>query len=114
MKQLGMTDKQEILEMGIDNFNDAARASVLKYTNEWEQYVTRQARWVDFENDYKTLNVEYMESVIWAFKRLYDKGLTYQGSVFCRTAGKTKPRYRTMSCAWMTTSIRIARIRPSR
>ena len=79
MKQLGMTDKQEILEMGIDNFNDAARASVLKYTNEWEQYVTRQARWVDFENDYKTLNVEYMESVIWAFKRLYDKGLTYQG-----------------------------------
>lgn len=79
MKQLGMTDKQEILEMGIDNFNDAARASVLKYTNEWEQYVTRQARWVDFENDYKTLNVEYMESVIWAFKRLYEKGLTYQG-----------------------------------
>ena len=79
MKQLGMTDKQEILEMGIDNFNDAARASVLKYTNEWEQYVTRQARWVDFENDYKTLNVEYMESVIWAFKRLYDKGLMYQG-----------------------------------
>ena len=79
MQQLGMTDKQEILEMGIDNFNDAARASVLKYTNEWEQYVTRQARWVDFENDYKTLNVEYMESVIWAFKRLYDKGLTYQG-----------------------------------
>ena len=79
MKQLGMTDKQEILEMGIDNFNDAARASVLKYTNEWEQYVTRQARLVDFENDYKTLNVEYMESVIWAFKRLYDKGLTYQG-----------------------------------
>ena len=79
MKQLGMTDKREILEMGIDNFNDAARASVLKYTNEWEKYVTRQARWVDFENDYKTLNVEYMESVIWAFKRLYDKGLTYQG-----------------------------------
>ena len=79
MKQLGMTDKQEILEMGIDNFNDAARASVLKYTNEWEQYVTRQARWVDFENDYKTLNVEYMESVIWAFKQLYDKGLAYQG-----------------------------------
>ena len=55
MKQLGMTDKREILEMGIDNFNDAARASVLKYTNEWEKYVTRQARWVDFENDYKTL-----------------------------------------------------------
>ncbi|MDO5750908.1 MAG: isoleucine--tRNA ligase [Rothia sp. (in: high G+C Gram-positive bacteria)] len=79
MKQLGMTDKKEILDMGIDNFNDAARASVLKYTNEWERYVTRQARWVDFENDYKTLNVEYMESVIWAFKQLHEKGLTYQG-----------------------------------
>ncbi len=79
MKQLGMTDKQQIIEMGIDNFNDAARASVLKYTKEWEEYVTRQARWVDFENDYKTLNVEYMESVIWAFKQLHDKGLTYEG-----------------------------------
>lgn len=79
MKQLGMTDKQEILDMGIDNFNDAARQSVLKYTKEWQEYVTRQARWVDFDNDYKTLNVEYMESVIWAFKQLHDKGLTYQG-----------------------------------
>ncbi len=79
MKQLGMTDKQQIEEMGIDKFNDACRSSVLKYTDEWEKYVTRQARWVDFENDYKTLNVEYMESVIWAFKRLHDKGLTYQG-----------------------------------
>lgn len=79
MKQLGMTDKQEILEMGIDNFNDAARSSVLKYTKEWQEYVTRQARWVDFDNDYKTLNVEYMESVIWAFKQLHEKGLTYQG-----------------------------------
>lgn len=79
MKQLGMTDKQEIIDMGIDNFNDAARASVLKYTKEWQEYVTRQARWVDFDNDYKTLNVEYMESVIWAFKQLHEKGLTYQG-----------------------------------
>ena len=79
MKQLGMTDKTQIEAMGIDKFNDACRASVLKYTHEWEAYVKRQARWVDFENDYKTLNVEYMESVIWAFKTLYDKGLTYNG-----------------------------------
>ncbi|WP_261623662.1 isoleucine--tRNA ligase [Nesterenkonia marinintestina] len=79
MKQLGMTDKAEIEAMGIDRFNDACRASVLKYTAEWEDYVTRQARWVDFENDYRTLNVEYMESVIWAFKQLHEKGLTYQG-----------------------------------
>lgn len=79
MKQLGMTDKKQIEEMGIDQFNDACRSSVLRYTDEWEKYVTRQARWVDFENDYKTLNVEYMESVIWVYKQLHDKGLTYQG-----------------------------------
>ncbi|MGJ9404245.1 isoleucine--tRNA ligase [Arthrobacter sp. KK5.5] len=79
MKQLGMTDKQQIEAMGIDKFNDACRSSVMKYADEWQEYVTRQARWVDFENDYKTLNVEYMESVIWAFKELHTKGLTYQG-----------------------------------
>ncbi|WP_150459978.1 isoleucine--tRNA ligase [Nesterenkonia ebinurensis] len=79
MKDLGMTDKAEIESMGIEHFNDACRANVLKFTKEWEAYVNRQARWVDFENDYKTLNVEFMESVIWAFKQLHDKGLTYQG-----------------------------------
>ena len=79
MKQLGITEKSEILEMGIDTFNAKARESVLQYTREWEDYVTRQARWVDFENDYKTLNIEYMESVIWAFAELYKKGLAYEG-----------------------------------
>ncbi|AMM33002.1 isoleucyl-tRNA synthase [Sinomonas atrocyanea] len=79
MKQLGMNQKSDIDAMGVDKFNDACRASVLKYTREWEAYVKRQARWVDFENDYKTLNVEYMESVIWAFKTLHEKGLTYSG-----------------------------------
>jgi isoleucyl-tRNA synthetase len=79
MKQLGMTDKTQIEAMGIDKFNDACRASVMKYADEWKSYVTRQARWVDFENDYKTLNVEYMESVLWAFKQLHAKGLTYNG-----------------------------------
>ncbi len=78
-RQLGITDKSQIEEMGIAAFNGAAKASVLKYTKEWEEYVTRQARWVDFENDYKTLDVTFMESVIWAFKRLYDKGLAYEG-----------------------------------
>ncbi|WP_062516877.1 isoleucine--tRNA ligase [Demequina gelatinilytica] len=76
---LGITDKSQIEEMGIAAFNDACQQSVLKYTKEWEQYVTRQARWVDFENDYKTLDVTFMESVIWAFKELYDKGLAYEG-----------------------------------
>jgi len=78
-RQLGITDKAQIEQMGIEKFNDACRASVLKYTNEWREYVTRQARWVDFDNDYKTLDLGYMESVIWAFKQLYDKGLAYEG-----------------------------------
>ncbi len=79
MKQLGITEKQEILDMGIAKFNAKARESVLQYTREWEDYVTRQARWVDFDNDYKTLNTEYMESVIWAFAELYKQDLAYQG-----------------------------------
>jgi isoleucyl-tRNA synthetase len=65
--------------MGIEKFNDACRDSVLRYTNEWRAYVTRQARWVDFDNDYKTLDLSFMESVIWAFKQLWDQGLAYEG-----------------------------------
>ncbi len=79
MKQLGINEKSQIEEMGIAAFNAAARESVLRYTQEWESYVTRQARWVDFENDYKTLDTTFMESVIWAFKQLHDKGLAYEG-----------------------------------
>lgn len=79
MSQLGIKTKEEILELGIEDFNAKCRSSVLKYTGEWREYVTRQARWVDFDNDYKTLNPPYMESVIWAFKQLYDKGLVYEG-----------------------------------
>src|SRR5919109_1465039 len=71
-KQLGITHKNEIEAMGIAQFNDACRVSVLRYTEEWEAYVTRQARWVDFEHDYKTLDLSYMESVMWAFTSLWD------------------------------------------
>ncbi len=78
MSQLGIKTKDEILEVGIEAFNDACRSSVLKYTAEWREYVTRQARWVDFAGDYKTLNPTYMESVVWAFKKLYDSGLVYE------------------------------------
>ena len=76
---LGISGKADILKMGIETFNESCRDSVLRYTREWEEYVTRQARWVDFENDYKTLDLPYMESVMWAFKQLHDKGLIYQG-----------------------------------
>ncbi|MFM6966257.1 MAG: isoleucine--tRNA ligase [Rhodoluna sp.] len=78
-RQLGISGRLEIERVGIDKFNDACRTSVLKYTKEWEQYVTRQARWVDFENDYKTLDTNYTESVLWAFKELHNKGLIYEG-----------------------------------
>ncbi|MBO0812180.1 MAG: isoleucine--tRNA ligase [Microlunatus sp.] len=79
MSQLGIKTTDEIVEMGIGKFNDEARASVLRYTQEWRDYVTRQARWVDFDNEYKTLDLTYMESVLWAFKSLWDKGLVYEG-----------------------------------
>ncbi|SMG09196.1 Isoleucyl-tRNA synthetase [Corynebacterium pollutisoli] len=78
-KQLGITDKGQIEDMGLAKFNEYCAESVLRYTEEWKEYVTRQARWVDFDNGYKTMDPGYMESVIWAFKQLYDKGLIYQG-----------------------------------
>lgn len=81
-RELGIDDISEVTReggLGIEKFNEACRTSVLRYTKEWEDYVTCQARWVDFDNDYKTLDMSYMESVLWAFKTLYDKGLAYEG-----------------------------------
>lgn len=78
-KQLGIKGRQEIEEMGVAKFNDYCATSVLRYADEWKAYVTRQARWVDFENGYKTMDLDFMESVMWAFKALWDKGLVYQG-----------------------------------
>ncbi len=79
MRLNGIKTTDEILELGIEKFNEACRASVMKYTGEWREYVTRQARWVDFDHDYRTYEPDYMESVIWAFKQLYDKGWVYEG-----------------------------------
>ena len=79
MRLNGIKTTDEILELGIEKFNEACRASVMKYTDEWREYVTRQARWVDFDHDYRTYEPDYMESVIWAFKQLYDKGWVYEG-----------------------------------
>ena len=78
-KQLGIKNRAEIDDMGLAEFNAYCKKSVLKYTQEWKDYVTRQGRWVDFDNGYKTLDIGYMESVLWAFKTLYDKGLIYKG-----------------------------------
>jgi len=77
-KELQVSGRRQITDFGIDTFNDHCRTSVLRYTAEWENYVTRQARWVDFDNDYKTMDLTYMESVLLAFKQLWDKGLIYE------------------------------------
>jgi len=78
-KELEVAGRAGILDFGIDRFNDYCRTLVLRTTDAWEYYVTRQARWVDFANDYKTMDLSYMESVMWAFKRLWEKGLLYEG-----------------------------------
>ncbi len=77
-KELGIAGRKAITEYGIERFNAYCRASVLRYTGEWERYVRRQARWVDFRNDYKTMDLSYMESVLWAFAELWKKGLVYE------------------------------------
>ncbi len=77
-KDLGVTGRNAIIEFGIEKFNAHCRTSVMRYTREWEDYVTRQARWVDFRGDYKTMDKNFMESVLWAFKELYTKGLIYE------------------------------------
>ncbi len=78
-KELGVSGRGPITDFGVERFNDFCRASVLRYTHEWRRYVTRQARWVDFDDDYKTMDLSYMESVMWALRQLYDKGLLYEG-----------------------------------
>ncbi len=77
-KELGISGRAAITNYGIGKFNEHCRTSVMKYTSEWEYYVNRQARWVDFKNDYKTMDKNFMESVLWAFKQLWDKGLVYE------------------------------------
>ncbi|NDB83270.1 MAG: isoleucine--tRNA ligase, partial [Alphaproteobacteria bacterium] len=77
-KELGISGRSDITQFGIGKFNDHCRTSVMKFSDAWEKYVTRQARWVDFKNSYKTMDKNFMESVLWAFKELYNKGLVYE------------------------------------
>ncbi|WP_353279668.1 isoleucine--tRNA ligase [Wolbachia endosymbiont (group B) of Xanthorhoe designata] len=77
-KELRISGRTEIEKFGIEKFNNHCRTSVMQFSSEWEKYVNRQARWVDFHNDYKTMDKSFMESVMWAFKQLYDKGLVYE------------------------------------
>ncbi len=77
-KELKVSGRAAIEQYGIDNFNQHCRSSVMKYTDVWQDYINRAGRWVDFDNDYKTMDKDYMESVIWAFNELYKKGLVYE------------------------------------
>lgn len=77
-KELGISGRTAIINFGIDKFNEHCRSSVMKYADQWQEYVNRQARWVDFNNSYKTMDKAFMESVLWAFKELYKKGLLYE------------------------------------
>jgi isoleucyl-tRNA synthetase len=77
--ELGLHSKAEIEAFGVPKFNAACRASVQRYTEEWKQVVQRMGRFVDFEHDYKTMDLSYMETEWWVFKQLWDKGLIYEG-----------------------------------
>ena len=79
-KELGLSGRGDILRMGMAPFIESCRSLVLRYAEEWERVVTRLGRWVDFKNAYKTMDRSYMESVLWAFHRLYELGLVYEGN----------------------------------
>ncbi len=78
-KELGISGKYQIEKFGVAKFNESCRSIVLRYTSEWKNIVTRMGRWVDFEQDYKTMDPNYMESIWWIIKQLMEKGLMYEG-----------------------------------
>lgn len=78
-KKLGISSAREIEQYGVENYNNQCRASVLQFTSEWKNTITRMGRWVDFDHGYKTMDKSFMESIWWVFKTLYEKGLIYKG-----------------------------------
>ena len=78
-KRLGLATKRDIEEFGVKKFNEAARAAVMEYADDWKQIIPRLGRWADMENDYKTMDSTYTESVWWVFKSLHEKGLVFEG-----------------------------------
>jgi isoleucyl-tRNA synthetase len=78
-KELGFKSKKDIEEYGIEKFNEYCRSKVLLYVEEWKKTIKRFGRWADMDNPYKTMDLDYMESIWWVFKELYDQGLIYEG-----------------------------------
>jgi len=77
-KLLDIKTKEDMLKYGIKAYNDKCRSIVMKYSQEWRRYVTRFGRWIDFDNDYKTMDLNFMESVWWVFKQIFEKNLVYR------------------------------------
>ncbi|KZZ91822.1 isoleucyl-tRNA synthetase [Moelleriella libera RCEF 2490] len=77
-KKLQISSGEAVMQMGIENYNAECRAIVMKYSNEWRQVIERLGRWIDFDNDYKSMDVTFMESCWWVFKQLYDNGHVYR------------------------------------
>lgn len=91
-KEIGLKTRQDVLKFGIDNYNRECRKIVMRFSEEWRTIVSRMGRWIDFDNDYKTMNVSFMESVWWVFKQLFEKGLVYRGfKVMPYSTGCTTP-----------------------
>lgn len=79
-KEHNIKNKKDIEKWGVDKFNDACHSSVLRYADEWKKFIPRVGRWVDMDNDYKTMDWKYTESIWWVFSELYKKGLVYEGN----------------------------------
>ncbi|XP_075511214.1 isoleucine--tRNA ligase, cytoplasmic [Primulina tabacum] len=78
-QKLGIKSREDVIRMGIGNYNEECRGIVQRYVSEWEKTVVRMGRWIDFRNDYKTMDLNFMETVWWTFAQLYQKGLVYRG-----------------------------------
>ena len=78
-KKLGISGHSAIVDFGVDHFNEECRSIVLRYTQEWKYTINRMGRWVDWENGYRTMDTDYMETIWWVFKTLYEKGYIYEG-----------------------------------
>lgn len=91
-KKLNITSKDDVMRMGIKAYNAECRSIVMRYASEWRSTVERMGRWIDFDNDYKTLNPTFMESVWWVFGQLFEKGMVYRGlKVMPYSTGCTTP-----------------------
>lgn len=78
-KELGIKNRNEIVDLGIDKYNEKCKGIVMKYSSAWRTTIKRLGRWIDFDNDYKTMDRTFMESIWWVFKEIFKKNLVYRG-----------------------------------